>query len=228
MYVLHYAPDNASLAVRLALEELGVPYRTALVDRAAQAQEGAAYRAVTPTALIPALETPDGAIFETGAILLWLADRHGGLAPAPDAPDRGDFLKWFFLTANTLHPDLRALFYPHRYAGADKEGHRALAEGRILRSLTLLDGALSAAPAWCRAGTPGALGCYLAPLVRWLALYPRSNPMRPDLASYPAIRAVLSDLEGRPSARRAAAAEGLGPAPFTAPAYPAPPAGSAT
>ena len=39
MYVLHYAPDNASLAVRLALEELGVPYRTALVDRAARAQE---------------------------------------------------------------------------------------------------------------------------------------------------------------------------------------------
>ena len=132
MYVLHYAPDNASLAVRLALEELGLPYRTALVDRARQAQEGAAYRAVTPTGLIPALETPDGVIFETGAILLWLADRHGGLAPAPDAPERGDFLKWFFLTANTLHPDLRALFYPHRYAGADKAGHRALTEDRIL------------------------------------------------------------------------------------------------
>jgi glutathione S-transferase len=228
MYVLHYAPDNASLAVRLALEELEVPYRTALVDRARQAQEGAAYRAVTPTGLIPALETPHGAIFETGAILLWLADRHGGLAPAPDAADRGDFLKWFFLTANTLHPDLRALFYPHRYAGGDKEGHRALAEGRILRALALLDGALADTPPWCRAGAPGALGCYLAPLVRWLALYPRSNPMKPDLLAYPALRAVLSDLEGRPAARRAAEAEGLGPAPFTAPAYPAPPRGSVT
>ena len=228
MYVLHYAPDNASLAVRLALEELGVPYRTALVDRALGAQEGAAYRAVSPTGLIPALETPDGALFETGAILLWLADRHGGLAPAPDAPDRGDFLKWFFLTANTLHADMRGLFYPHRYAGADKEGHRVLTEGRILHALSLVEGALAERPAWCRPGAPGAMGCYLAPLVRWLALYPRSNPMRPDLAAYPAIQAVLSDLESRPSARRAAEAEGLGPAPFTAPDYPAPPEGSAT
>jgi glutathione S-transferase len=228
MYVLHYAPDNASLAVRLALEERGVPYRTALVDRAEQAQQGAAYRAVAPTGLIPALDTPHGTIFETGAILLWLADRHGGLAPAPDAPARGDFLKWFFLTANTLHPDLRALFYPLLYAGGDREGHRSLTEGRVLRSLALIDAALAPAPDWCRPGAPGALGCYLAPLVRWLALYPRANPMKPDLAAYPALLSVLSDLERRPSARRAAEAEGLGPSPFTAPTYPAPPEGSAT
>jgi glutathione S-transferase len=72
------------------------------------------------------------------------------------------------------------------------------------------------------------MGCYLGPLVRWLALYPRSNPMKPDLAAYPALLAVLSDFERRASAIRAAEAEGLGPAPFTAPAYPAPPEGSAT
>ncbi len=228
IYVLHFAPDNASLAVRLALEELGLPFRAALLDRATQAQEGAAYRAIVPTGLIPALETPQGAIFETGAILLWLADRHGGLAPAPDAPDRGDFLKWFFLTATTLHSDLRGLFYPHRYAGGDKDRHRALTEGRILQSLSLLDAALAPSTAWCRPGAPGALGFYLAPLVRWLALYPRSNPMRPDLGAYPALRSLLSDLEDRPSAKRAAEVEGLGPAPFTDPAYPTPPEGSAT
>ncbi len=198
MCVLHYAPDNASLAVRLALEEQGLPYRTALIDRATQAQEGAAYRAVTPTGLIPALETPHGAIFETGAILLWLADRHGGLAPAPDAPARGDFLKWFFLTANTLHPDLRALFYPRLYAGADKAGHRALTEGRILHSSPSSTPRSLKHPTGCRPGAPGALGCYLAPLVRWLSLYPRSNPMKPDLAAYPALLAVLS-VSGTPS-----------------------------
>lgn len=228
MYVLRYAPDNASLVVRLALEELGVPYRTALVDRARREQDGAAYRAVSPTGLIPALETPDGAIFETGAILLWLADRHGGLAPAPDAPSRGNFLKWLFFVSNTLHADLRGLFYPDRYAGADREGYRRLAEERILSALGLLDTALTREPSWCRPGAPGALGCYLAPLVRWLALYPRANPMAPDLSGHPALRALLADFETRPSARRAAEAEGLGPLPFTAPVHPAPPEGSAT
>lgn len=220
MYVLHYFPDNASLAVRLALEELGLPYRTEFVDRSAQAQAGAAYRAVAPTGLIPALETPHGVIFETGAILLWLADRHGGLAPAPDAEDRGDFLKWFFFTSNTLHPDMRTLFYPHLYAGADKAGHRALAEDRILRDLALLDGALAEAPAWCRPGAPGALGCYLATLMRWLPVYPRSNPMNPDVTAYPAILSMLADFERRPSALRAAEAERLRPSPFTAPTFP--------
>lgn len=228
MYVLHYAPDNASLAVRLALEELGLPYRAALVDRAARAQDSAAYRALAPTGLIPVLETSDGPLFETGAILLWLSDRHGGLAPAPDAPERGDFLKWLFFASNTLHADMRGLFYPDRYAGADAAGFRALTEGRILRALGLLDAGLAGRPAWCRPDAPGALGCYLGPLLRWLALYPRSAPMAPDLALFPALAALLAGLEARPSTRRAAEAEGLGPAPFTAPTYPTPPAGSAT
>ena len=83
MYVLHYAPDNASQIIRIVLEEMGLPYRTALVDRATKAQDSAAYRAVNPTGLIPALQTPQGTLFETGAILLWLTEVHGQMAPAP-------------------------------------------------------------------------------------------------------------------------------------------------
>jgi glutathione S-transferase len=209
MYVLHYAPDNASLAVRLALEELGVPYRAALVDRAAQAQEGAAYRAVAPTGLIPALETPHGAIFETGAILLWLADSHGGLAPSPDAPERGDFLKWFFMTATTLHADMRALFYPHRYAGGDKEGHRALTERRILNSLSLIEAALSGSALVVPAGRPrsdGLLSGPARPLARPLpalepdAARPRGLPVDP-----------VGHLGSRTASLRAAGGRGRGP-----------------
>ena len=42
-YRLHYAPDNASLIIRLVLEELGVPYATALIDRAARGQKAPEY-----------------------------------------------------------------------------------------------------------------------------------------------------------------------------------------
>ncbi|BDY15502.1 hypothetical protein Sulfitobl28_14720 [Sulfitobacter pontiacus] len=87
-YTLHYAPDNASLIIRLALEAQGVAYDTCLVDRAAQGQSAPAYRALNPHGLIPALQTPDGPLFETGAILLWLADRHGGW-PLPRRMPRG-------------------------------------------------------------------------------------------------------------------------------------------
>ena len=66
-YVLHYAPDNASLIIRMALDHRGLPYRTQLVDRASQEQSSAAYRALNPNGLIPTLETPQGPLFETGA-----------------------------------------------------------------------------------------------------------------------------------------------------------------
>ena len=102
-YVLHYAPDNASLVIRLALEHIGAPYRCALVDRSQAAQRSDAYMALNPNGLIPTLETDQGPIFETGAILLWLADRHGGLGPAPDSAERADFLKWLFFVSNTVH-----------------------------------------------------------------------------------------------------------------------------
>src|SRR5690606_19758243 len=118
MYVLHYAPDNASLVVRLVLEELGQPYRTCLVDRRGRAQDSVAYRQLNPNGLIPALETPDGAMFETGAILLWLAERHDRLAPRPGDPARAALLKWLFFVSNTLHADARLLFYADRHAGS--------------------------------------------------------------------------------------------------------------
>ena len=217
MYVLHYAPDNASLVVRLALEELGVPYRTVLVDRAAEEQKSPAYRALCPTGLVPVFETDDGPIFETGAILLWLADRHGRLAPSATDPDRGAFLSWFFFLSNTLHADLIELFHPERFAAGDAEGHRALNEARIRGHLSLLEEVLSGHPGWCTPGAPGMFGCYLAPMIRWVALYPSNAPMKPPLAPYPSIGAILSALEGRAAARRAAEAEGLGPTPFTSP-----------
>jgi hypothetical protein len=46
MYLLHYAPDNASMAIRLVLDKTGLPYRTALVDRRTGAPSSAAYLAV--------------------------------------------------------------------------------------------------------------------------------------------------------------------------------------
>lgn len=66
-YRLHYAPDNASLIIRLALDELCQPYETVLVDRAQKAQLSDSYRALNPAGRIPTLETPQGPISETAA-----------------------------------------------------------------------------------------------------------------------------------------------------------------
>lgn len=229
MYILHYAPDNASLIIRLALEELGLPYRAALVDRPRRAQDGPAYRAINPLGLIPALETPQGALFETGAILLWLSEAQGRLVPPPGDPERGHFLKWLFFVSNTAHADLRMVFYPQNYVGGDPAAQQALHEtvtARMRGHLAQLDD-LAAGPApWFGAQEPTVLDFYVVALLRWSALYARLSPDWFRIAGFPALRLLAERLEARPAAQAVADAEGLGALPFSAPSMPTPPEGS--
>ncbi len=223
---LHYAPDNASLVIRLALLERGLPFETILVDRTSRAQGSETYRSINPAGRIPALETNDGPIFETAAILLWLSDRFGGLLPAPDAPDRGAALSWLFFLSNTLHADLRLMFYAERYT-ADAAGLRASLAPQVTRSLNLLDAQVAQAAPWLGGDVPSPLDLYLCAMLRWCALYPQGGTGWFRLGDFPGLRALAIRTEARDSARIAAAAEGLGPRPFSAPQPANPPEGSA-
>ncbi|WP_120504651.1 glutathione S-transferase family protein [Sulfitobacter mediterraneus] len=229
-YVLHYAPDNASLIIRMALDHRGLPYRTQLVDRASQEQSSAAYRALNPNGLIPTLETPQGPLFETGAILLWLADTHGGLGPAPTDPARGAFLKWLFFTANTLHPCLRMLFNPEKYIDAPHQA--ALRKGlqtQLQQGFATLDSFAAQSGDWLSGSQPGVLDFYAAALLRWPALYPNdADRSWFALANLPALQDLCARIETLPCTAALQKAEGLGDTPFTAPRRPTPPEGSAT
>lgn len=224
MYRLHYAPDNASLVIRLVLDGAGIPYNLALVDRRSRQQDSPAYRKLNPTGLIPTLETPQGPISETGAILLWLSDAHQ-LGPSPGQPDRATFLKWLFFLSNTAHADLRMIFYPHQYAPA--EAHRAFHEiiaARLNRHFALIEMAAVQHPRLFAAATP--LGVYAITLARWSALYPPDTPRWFDLAAFPTLAALARAQEARVETPVIARAEGLGPHPFTRPEQPNPPEGS--
>lgn len=230
---LHYAPDNASMIIRMALEEMGVPFETVLVNRAANAQRSAEYLALNPNGLIPVLETPDGPLFETGAILLWLADRHGQMAPVPDSADRGAVLKWLFFLSNTLHPALRMMFYADQYVGADTSAQTRLRhhmQGQIARNLDTLETLAATRPTWLGGDTLSILDVYLVPMLRWIALYPapKGGAEWYRLSQWPHLHDIAARLEHSPAAATAITSEGLGPNPFTAPQYPNPPEGSAT
>ncbi|MBS1303914.1 glutathione S-transferase family protein [Loktanella sp. SALINAS62] len=215
---LHYAPDNASLCVRLALETLGVPYRTTLVDRATRAQRSPAYRALNPAGLIPVLETPDGPVFETAAILLWLSDRHPGNL-LPDGKARGRALSWLFWLSNTLHPALRGTFYPDTYTPAPAGMIRAAMQAQVSAHLALIDAHTDALSPLHH--------CYLAPMLRWTALYGDNGDWF-SIRDFPALQTLATVFEASPAAQRAAMAEGLGPTPFSAPRHAQPPEGTAT
>ena len=219
MYVLHYSPDSASMAVRMVLEDLNLPYRLQLVNRDDNSRDRPAYRALQPLGLIPALETPEGAMFETAAILLWLADRHpeAGLAPAPGDAARGDFLKWFFYTSTNLHPALLQVFYPHRLIGPEAaDAVQAAAHARFVSFLPALEAVAAGEPGWLSPEGPTILGYYLAMLLRWMGSFAPESGLRVDPATYPALHRMMAALELRPAAQNVARDEGLGPLPFTA------------
>jgi glutathione S-transferase len=215
---LYHIPDWASSIIRLALEEIGQPYDLCPMDFDAGDFDAPAFRAVNPVGRIPALVTPDGPIFETAAILLWLNARHGGLAPSPQDPARAGFLSWLLYTSNTVHTTVMDLIHPDRPGGPAA----APAVGRLaLERLTVQAGQLetllaSKAPRWLTPAEPG-LGHYLGILIRWAIYLPEDAATRFSLAPFPALTAMLAAHEATPAARRVAKADGLGLHPYTAP-----------
>lgn len=225
-YRLFYAPDNASLTVRMTLEELQQPYETQLVDRAVGGQKHPDYLQHNPVGKIPTLLIDNEPVFETAAILLHLAERHNAMAPAPADPGRAPFLKWLFFVSNTLHADFRLLVYPHKHTS--EAGYADLqrgAEQRMAHAFSILD---DAAREWSgREDAPTIIDYYLVTMMRWCALYPSKDQTWFNIAAYPTLNALAKSIETRPAVRAAIQAEGLNETPFSLPDYADPPEGTA-
>lgn len=91
------------MRVRWALEEVGQPYDVRLVSFA-EMQEPA-HRALHPFGQIPTYEEGDLALFESGAIVFHIAERHVGLLPK-DADARARAIAWMFAALNTMEPPI--------------------------------------------------------------------------------------------------------------------------
>ena len=142
-YSIFYSPDSANIVVRIALEELGVEYDARAVpdDRTDRSDE---FFALNPRGLLPVLidRETDAVVFETGAVLLYLADKHGALAPKPDDyVARAECLRWLFMLSNTLHADLARNFYAARHSDDPDTAKlvKVAAAKRVAAHLKLLD-----------------------------------------------------------------------------------------
>ena len=92
--------------VRWALEEVGQPYEVRLVSF--RAMKEPAHLALHPFGQIPTYEEGDLALFETGAIVFHIAERHAGLLP-DDANARARAITWMFAALNTVEPPILEL-----------------------------------------------------------------------------------------------------------------------
>jgi glutathione S-transferase len=141
------------MRVRWALEEVGQPYEVRLLSFSEMKEP--AHLALHPFGQIPTYEEGDLALFESGAIVLHIAERHAGLLPA-DANARARAISWMFAALNTVEPPLveRGMatllerdkpWYEQRQPLLDERARKVLGElSRRLGDAQWLDGAFSA------------------------------------------------------------------------------------
>ncbi len=112
------------LRVRWALEEAGFPYRVKLVGEGEGAISRDAYRKLQPFGQIPAIEDGSLRLFESGALVLHIAERSAALLPK-DPTDRAHVIQWMFTALNTVENQIQALatidlFYPEERWGKER------------------------------------------------------------------------------------------------------------
>ena len=104
MIDFYYHPSPNPAKVALFLEESGLDYRMIPIDTAKGEQHGAAYRAVNPNGKTPALVDGDAVVFDSTAILLYLAVRHGRFLPENEPAVRSQMYSWLMFIATGIGP----------------------------------------------------------------------------------------------------------------------------
>lgn len=163
---------SASFAARMALEEAGAEYQAVDVHPRRR-DEPASFAEVNPLKRVPALRDGDVTVYETGAVLLALADRFPALGPAVGTPERADLYRWILWLADTLHP----AWWPIMKSPAtdpEPEPEAALrARGREQMDAhgAYLERELARGP-WCLGETFSVADLYLYMLVGWESYIP--------------------------------------------------------
>lgn len=185
------------MRVRWALEELGQPYDVRLVSFDEMKQP--AHLALHPFGQIPTYEQGDLALFESGAIVLHVAQSHPGLLPE-DATARARAVMWIFAALNTVEPPI-VEWEQARYHERDRPWHQArlpLLEKRIRDRLEQLSARLGDADWLDGAFSAGDLT---------MATVLRRLEGSGILDGYPSLGAYVARGEARPAYRRAFAAQ---------------------
>jgi GST-like protein len=126
---LYSLPTPNGVKVSIMLEEIGLPYEPHLVRFDANDQLTPAFLSLNPNNKIPAILDPNGpggkplALFESGAILIYLAEKTGKLLPA-DAAGRYETIQWLMFQMGGIGPMFGQLGFFHKFAGKDYEDKR--------------------------------------------------------------------------------------------------------
>ncbi len=126
---LYSLPTPNGVKVSIMLEETGLPYEAHLVSFEKNDQTSPEFLSLNPNNKIPAIIDPDGpggnplALFESGAILIYLADKAGKFIPA-DLAGRYETIQWLMFQMGGIGPMFGQLGFFNKFAGKDYEDKR--------------------------------------------------------------------------------------------------------
>ncbi|MCP5340512.1 glutathione S-transferase family protein [Cognatazoarcus halotolerans] len=199
MIRFYYSPAPNPAKVALFLEEAGLAYETIAVDTRKGEQHEAAFKAINPNAKVPVIEDGETVIFDSNAILLYLAEKTGRFMPT-DLAARGPMYSWLMFVASGIGPfSGQAVHFKH-YAPGEHPYALNRYDFEAWRHWRIIDERLAAQPymlgadysvvdmavwGWARA-VPFVLG-----EEAWKAL--------------PNVKRLLDEINARPAAQRAEA-----------------------
>jgi GST-like protein len=120
MIQFYYNTAPNPMKVALFLEEAGLAYEPVPVDTRKGEQHSAAYTAINPNAKCPALVDGEATVFDSNAILLYLAEKTGQFLPANTPAARGQMLSWMMLVASGIGPYSGQLVHFRNFAPEPK------------------------------------------------------------------------------------------------------------
>lgn len=131
---LHFAPNSRASRISWLLEELGLPYelnRMAFHPKDLKSDE---HRARHPLGRIPVLEDGDVSIYESGAIVEYILERHknGGLKPTVDSANYPYYLQWFHYCEGMVMPPVNTIVVQTILLPEDRRDEKILAQAKRL------------------------------------------------------------------------------------------------
>ena len=204
---LYSLPTPNGVKVSIALEELGLPYEAHKVNFQTNDQTTPEFLSLNPNNKIPAILDPQGpggqplALFESGAILIYLADKTGKLLPA-DPAQRYQAIQWLMWQMGGLGPMFGQLGFFHKFAGKDYEDKRP--RDRYVAESKRLLGVLNqhlAGRSWMMGDDYTVADIAIFPWVRNLVGFYEAGDLV-GFADFPEVARVLGAFVARPAVVR--------------------------
>jgi glutathione S-transferase len=202
MLKLHHVPNTRSGRIVWLLEELALDYELNRLEFHPKALKSDEHRARHPLGRVPVLEDGEVTLYESGAIIEYLINRHGGgaLKPIVDAARYPDFLQWFHYCEGMVMPPINTIVVQTKILSPERRSEEVLGQAQRLlsKSLAPIDAALEG-----REFLIGEFSAADIQLGHAVFMSGRLGCVTPDMNN---IAAYITRLEARPAFQTAMAA----------------------